>query len=58
MVSLAENPYAETNVKKSRGEEDLYRKRVWDYRIIFTINDGQLVILVLKVGSRGDVYKE
>jgi mRNA interferase RelE/StbE len=39
------------------GEDDLYRIRVGDYRIIYRIQDNQLLILVLKIGHRRDVYQ-
>jgi mRNA interferase RelE/StbE len=34
-----------------------YRLRIGGYRVILDINDGKLVVLVLKIGARGDVYK-
>lgn len=34
---------------------NLYRLRVWDYRIIYSIDDGKLIILVLQVGHRRDI---
>ena len=36
---------------------DFWRLRQGSYRAICRIDDGELVILVLKVGPRGDVYK-
>lgn len=42
------------NVKKMQGE-DAYRLRVGDWRVIFDEYD--VVIEVIKIGSRGDVYK-
>ena len=36
---------------------DFWRLRRDSYRAICFIDDGELVILVLKVGPRGDVYK-
>ena len=36
---------------------DLYRVRVGDYRIIYEIQDTVLVVVVLKVGNRRDVYR-
>lgn len=44
-------------VKKMQGEVDIYRLRVGDYRVIYKRQDGELVILVLEIGNRGDVYK-
>jgi mRNA interferase RelE/StbE len=41
-----------------KGYEDLYRLRVGDYRIIYTIKQDELVIAILKIGNRGDIYKE
>lgn len=39
------------------GEENLYRVRVSDHRIIYEIQDRVLLIVVVKVGHRGDVYR-
>jgi mRNA interferase RelE/StbE len=44
-------------VKKLEGEKDLYRLRVGDYRIIYTIRDRELIVLVLKVGHRREVCR-
>lgn len=38
------------------GEENIYRVRVGKYPIIFEI-DGR-VLLIIRIGSRGDVYKK
>jgi mRNA interferase RelE/StbE len=42
------------NIKKLQGE-DSYRLRIGDWRVIFDEND--VVIEVIKVGPRGDIYK-
>lgn len=44
-------------VKKLEGHDDLWRVRVGDYRIIYTIEDDRLLVLVVKIGHRGDVYR-
>lgn len=36
---------------------DAYRVRVGDYRVIFEIEDGKLLITVLRIGSRRDIYE-
>lgn len=36
---------------------DLWRVRVGDYRIVYTIRDGELLVLVLSVAHRGEVYR-
>jgi mRNA interferase RelE/StbE len=36
---------------------DLYRFRQGDYRVLYSIEDQALVILVIKVGHRGAVYR-
>jgi mRNA interferase RelE/StbE len=45
------------NVKKLAGYEDRYRLRVGDYRVIYEIMDEQLVILVVGVGHRREIYR-
>lgn len=41
----------------SRDLAGLWRYRVRDYRLICSIEDGRLVVLVLHVGHRKNVYK-
>ena len=37
--------------------QDLYRVRSGDYRVIYRIEDERLVVLVVKIGHRRDVYR-
>lgn len=46
-----------SGVVKLAGADDLYRIRVGEYRIIYSIQDEQLLILVVKIGHRRDVYR-
>ena len=39
------------------GEDDLYRIREGDYRIIYAIRDKELIVLVVKIGNRKEVYR-
>lgn len=40
-----------------KGVQNKYRMRLGDYRAIFDIKEEIITINVLKIGSRGDVYK-
>lgn len=42
--------------EKLKGREDQYRIRVGDYRVVYTIEDERLVVLVLQIGNRRNVY--
>lgn len=54
IADLATSPRPDGCTKLS-GREG-YRIRVRDYRILYTISDGELLVLVVKVGQRGGVY--
>jgi mRNA interferase RelE/StbE len=55
--SLADNPRPD-GCKKLKGEDSLYRIRVAKtYRIIYEIKDQKLIITVVKVGHRREVYR-
>ena len=54
-AALAENP-RHRGVIKLQGE-NLYLARIGDYRMIFEIHDSILLVLVLKIGHRSEVYK-
>lgn len=55
---LGDDPYRDdADVKKLSGHDDLYRLRVGAYRIAYTIDDGKLIILVVEVGHRRDIYR-
>ncbi len=52
---LSDDPYP-TGASKLGGVGDVWRIRVGDWRICYLVERGRLVILVLIVGRRGDVY--
>jgi mRNA interferase RelE/StbE len=39
------------------GTEDLYRVRVVDWRIVYAIRDRQLIVIVIRIGHRREVYR-
>ena len=42
---------------KLQGNDELYRVRVGDYRVIYQIQDAVLVVLVVQIGHRRDIYR-
>ncbi len=44
-------------VQKLQGESDLFRLRSGNYRIIYSIEDVRLIVLVIRIGHRRDVYR-
>ena len=56
VLSLAENPRPNGYIKL-KDSENLFRIRIDPYRIIYTIQDDKLLILVLEIGNRKDIYK-
>jgi mRNA interferase RelE/StbE len=57
MKDLRNNPRPR-GVVKLAGEENVWRIRVANYRIVYEIIDEQLIILVLRVAHRKDVYRK
>ena len=43
--------------RKLSGHEDVFRVRIGRYRVLYAIEDRRLVIIVLKVGDRKDIYR-
>ncbi|MEU7630169.1 type II toxin-antitoxin system RelE/ParE family toxin [Nocardia sp. NPDC049220] len=58
LTALGDDPYAPgLDVRKLSGHDDLYRLRVGRYRVAYRVDNGVLVILVVKVGWRKDRYR-
>lgn len=53
---IMDNPRGASGVKPMKGR-DAYRLRVGDYRAIFEVEDNALVVLVVRVGHRKEVYR-
>ena len=43
--------------RKLQGYEDVFRIRVGQYRVVYEILEGRVIVIVLKVGHRKDIYK-
>lgn len=46
------------HARKLQGSTNLYRYRVGNYRILAEINNNELVILIVDIGNRKDIYKK
>lgn len=55
--TLAENPRS-VNATKLEGEENQYRIRVGNYRIVYEIQDRVFLIILLRIGHRREVYRK
>jgi len=53
---LQKNPRPK-QTKKLAGMDDLYRVRAGNYRIVYTIQDKKLLVLIVKIAHRKEVYK-
>jgi len=54
--ALSENPRPR-GVEKLKGEDNLYRIRVGDYRVIYQVKDKALIVLIVKIGDLNEVYQ-
>jgi len=53
---LALDPNSMRNVKKLT-HHPAYRLRIGDWRVVYTVNDTELIIHVVKIKTRGEIYK-
>ncbi|MBW1603746.1 type II toxin-antitoxin system RelE/ParE family toxin [Streptomyces sp. JJ66] len=58
LTPLGDDPYrSDASVTKLAGRDHTYRLRVGRHRVVYTIDNGELVIIVVAVGNRRDVYR-
>ncbi len=57
LKGIADNPLGKHNNAKKLQGRSAYRLRVGDWRVIYEINNEELQILVIKIASRGEVYR-
>lgn len=55
LLKLEDNPRP-TGTKKLQGQ-DSYRLRVGDYRVLYTIDDSEQLVMVYAIGHRRSVYR-
>lgn len=56
LEALQSDPHPHGSIKLS-GEDDLYRVRVGDYRILYAVRASALLVLVVDIGNRRDIYR-
>lgn len=54
--NLSEDPRPSGCIQLTDGDGEL-RIRVGDYRVVYDVNDDQLVVLVLRLGHRREIYR-
>ena len=57
VVSAIEQLPNGEDIKKMQVYDELLRLRVGDYRIIYSVDNGELIVYVVDAGNRGDIYK-
>ena len=57
ILSLADEPIPPKSKLLVGDVSNLYRLRVGDYRIIYQVDGGKLVVVVIHIGHRKDVYR-
>jgi len=57
LEQLAVDPYAPNMNAMKLQNRSGYRLRIGDWRVIYEIQNDELVILVLKIAQRGEVYR-
>jgi mRNA interferase RelE/StbE len=59
LILFQTNPrnHPQLDIRIMRGYSDLYRLRIGQYRLIYQLKDDELLIFMMSIGSRGDVYK-
>ncbi len=57
MVNLADDPYRQGS-RKLTGYDDVFRIRVGQYRVLYSVSAKKVVIIILKIGHRKEVYRQ
>ena len=52
---LAQNPRPD-GCRKFKGYKDVYRIRIGNYRVIYEIDGTKIVVTIIKIGHRRDIY--
>jgi mRNA interferase RelE/StbE len=56
ILKLVTEPFPE-GYKKLSGYNDIYRIRIGNYRVIYSVDQKIITIIILKIGHRKDIYR-
>ena len=56
LLTLQDNPRP-AGITALKGDAGILRLRVGDYRVLYTVHDDQVVILIVAVGHRREIYR-
>ena len=56
ILALADDPFPKGSRKLS-GYADVFRVRIGHYRVIYSVAKATLIVIVLKIGHRKDIYR-
>lgn len=57
LLAIAADPYGQhANAKKLTGQPG-YRLRIGDWRVVYELADERLVVLIVRIAPRGQIYK-
>jgi len=58
LLMLAKNPEVlKNNIKRLSGtKDDYYRLRIGNYRVVFKKEEKQLIIIIVRIGHRKEIY--
>lgn len=59
LLTLAEAPYhrGTLDISSLQGVDSAFRLRVVSFRIVYGIQENELIIFIVEIGNRGDIYK-
>ena len=56
ILTLGLNPRPR-GCRKLKGYDDIYRIRVGIFRVIYSIEEKKVLVIILKIGQRKDIYR-
>ena len=56
LTALGDDPFP-SGSKKLKGQGDHFRIRIGDYRVIYRVDGKRVVIVIVRIGHRKEVYR-